>query len=434
MTADGRQLHKSFVSSAIRFCAYTEKDTQILTSQHRGRSSLSYSDYLRVRRAHLMAGVNEAEKNALASAVDSVATVWRFASGDSNGDMAADLKGQLPVGQDHISIAHDIEIPSEETSPSLNSLRKFTCGLQFEDRRQFRRFSLGSTSNLCSSLMQKFPSDMVRYRQRVCRIDWSQFSNKVERNGLVPKIKIISDNGKVYHAHHVIMAVPLGHLKKFAREMFEPSLPQSKQDAIDKMGVGTVSRIILYYRYPSWPAPFHLIWPGRKSEGADSLSSRCFQLLTSPGTLHILELTLLDDIPAKAADNDVHVAHEVSSILEKFLSVQYSSRKFGKSVPPPDKIVRSSWRKDPLYLGSHPYLRRGCDSGDLARLASPVSFRNRPVIQFAGDYTWSDLSRLTHAARSSGLKEAKRLTNFYDDYFGYENINPTPSDNITQIF
>ncbi|RUS72353.1 hypothetical protein EGW08_019889, partial [Elysia chlorotica] len=412
LTKDGRQLDEKFVSSALRFCAHTERDTQILASQPRGRSSLSFSDYMRVRRGHLMAGVKKHEQGDLTSAVRSIASVWRFASGDSHGDMAADLRGQHAVGPADISIAHDIEIPSEEASPSLKSFRKFSSGFRFEHMSRLRRFSIGTTSNLCSSLMKKFPPHMVRFRQRVCHIDWFKFSNKTVREGVVPEVTITCDNGKVYHAHHVIMAVPLGHLKTFSNELFRPALPQSKLAAIDKMGVGTVSKILLYYKSPCWLAPFHLIWPGRTPEDtgfvADSLSSRCLQFLTLADSPHVLELTLLGDIPARAAVDDAHVAQEVSDILGHLSSRQALMWRC-KPVPPPDKIVRSDWGSNPLYQGSHPYIRRGCDSENTEHLVSPVTFRGRPVLQFAGDFTWPDLSRLMHGARSSGLREAARL-------------------------
>ena len=424
--ADGLQLHERFVSSALRFCAHLERDIQILAASQHGRSSLAYSDYARVRRRHLLAGMGKSEERDLALAVDSISTIWRFASGDSHGDKAADLRGQYATD---ITAPHDVEIPPEKTSPSLKSFRKFSLGLTMENKNSVRKFPMANTSHLCASLMQGFPPDMVKHGCQVVHVDWSQFCSGCLHKGTVPEIKVVCANGKVLRADHVIMAVPLGHLKKFAGSMFEPALPESKLAAIEKIGVGTVSKIILHYSEPPWRAPFHLVWAGRRSGDArydaDSLLSRCLQISTSPDMLRIVEITFLNDIPPAAATDDAHVANEVSIILDRLLLTSSMIRKGCEFVPPPDKIVRSSWGRDPLFLGSHPYLRPGCDDDEPARIASPLTFRKRPVLQFAGDHTWSDFSRLTHGARASGLREAKRLTNFYNPYFGYENINPS---------
>ncbi|GFR94168.1 lysine-specific histone demethylase 1 homolog 1 [Elysia marginata] len=434
MAPDGKQLDERFVSCALSFCAHSERDTQILASSQHGRSSLAYSDYSRVRRRHLLAGMNEIN-NDLTLALDSIATIWRLASGDSEGDMAADLRGQHAVTQAEMAIVHDIDIPSQMVAPALKLPHIVKGCYRSEHQRHGRKYSYGNTAQICSSIMHKFPSGMIRRQQRVRHVKWSSFCNETIRKGGVPNIKIICGDGKVYYADHVIMAVPLGHLKKFADEMFEPTLPQYKLDVIHKMGVGTVSKIVLFYRQPPWKEPFHLIWAGKKPGDngyvADSLCSRCLQLRTSAEKSHVLEVTFLGEIPEVAAKDDAHVAKKISFILKCYLTQSSRADLTRTAVPPPDMIVRSSWGRDPLYLGSHPYLRRGCEAKDVARLASSVNFRNRPVIQFAGDYTWSDLNRLTHAARSSGLREAQRLANFYCNYFGYENTNPfSTRDNL----
>ncbi|GFN94070.1 spermine oxidase [Plakobranchus ocellatus] len=440
LTPDGRQLDASFVATALRFCSHLERDVLFLKDeilpQGRDHASVAFSDYTRVKLRHLLAGVREEEKDDLSLAVDSIETVWKFATGDSSGDMAADFFGPQARLQSNSemqrlswqavgSTNHDVEIPSVTLIPSVVLSGKGSL-LAPGDTRHFPKYPMTNTSHLCSTLMRQFFPGLIKYEARVRCVDWSLFCSRTLREGNRPETKVHCENKKVYRADHVIMAVPLGHLKKFAGQMFQPSLSTNKLASINRMGVGTVSKIFLCYEKPPFRAPIQLIWSGRKpgdvKYDSASLSSRCLRIITTTCSLNILEVTLLGDTPALALD-DAHVVSEVSTILDLFQSKPGSKLK--SEVSPPSKIIRSNWGQDPLFMGSHPYFRRGCTGQDAKSLGNPVTFRDRPVIQFAGDYTGPDLGRLTHAARVSGLREAKRLSNFYDDYFGWDNINPS---------
>lgn len=427
MTADGKRLNETVVLSALRFFAHLERDTQILASYQHGCSSLAYSDYTRVRRRHLLAGMQKNEETDLGLAVDAIATIWQLAPGDSDGSMAADLRGQYATTTADTLLTNEMHIPSEKNSPSMKSFSEFSSGLHLDKVKQPSQVSFESTDKLIDSLIEKFPTGMVQLQKRVRCVDWTSFCNQSARRESVRKVKIVCDDDVIYYADHVIITVPLGHLKKFAGDMFKPSLPHYKLEAMNKIGVGTVSKIILYYSFPPWKLPFYLIWSGKRKDDpdtyADSLSSCCLQLLASQGNPGVLEVTLMGNMPEAAVKNDAHVAREITFILETFLS----KPKFKKPFPPPDNIVRSFWGENPLFNGSHPYLKRGCKNKDVEHLANSINFRKIPVIQFAGDYTWPDYTRLTHAARSSGLREAERLSQFYNKYFGYENKNPLSS-------
>lgn len=58
--------------------------------------------------------------------------------------------------------------------------------------------------------------------------------------------EVVCRNGKVFEADRVVVSVPLGVLKKQTIK-FAPALPQWKQQAIEKMGVGNVCKVLLVF-------------------------------------------------------------------------------------------------------------------------------------------------------------------------------------------
>lgn len=61
--------------------------------------------------------------------------------------------------------------------------------------------------------------------------------------------EILCENGAIFRANKVIIAVPLGALKK-GDIKFEPALPGEKVAAIQRMGVGNVCKILLEFDKP----------------------------------------------------------------------------------------------------------------------------------------------------------------------------------------
>lgn len=74
----------------------------------------------------------------------------------------------------------------------------------------------------------------------VANIDYS--SDKV--------VKVVTESGQVFEADVVIVTSSLGVLKQNAREMFTPSLPDDKLQAIDLIGFGTINKIFLEFAKP----------------------------------------------------------------------------------------------------------------------------------------------------------------------------------------
>jgi hypothetical protein len=53
-------------------------------------------------------------------------------------------------------------------------------------------------------------------------------------------------------------------------------------------------------------------------------------------------------------------------------------------------------------------------SSDVKSLAEPLVLERRPIVCFAGEATSEQYFSTTHGARSSGIREAERLINYYN--------------------
>ena len=64
-----------------------------------------------------------------------------------------------------------------------------------------------------------------------------------------PNVMIECENGEKFYTDHIICSVPLGFLKE-KTQLFQPSLPKYKTDALQRIHFGTVNKIYLEYERP----------------------------------------------------------------------------------------------------------------------------------------------------------------------------------------
>ena len=79
----------------------------------------------------------------------------------------------------------------------------------------------------------------------------STSSNELPRDR---PVTVTCKNGQKFTADHVIITASLGVLKERAASLFFPPLPDQKLEAIDKLGFGTVNKIVLVFEEPPWPS------------------------------------------------------------------------------------------------------------------------------------------------------------------------------------
>ena len=257
---------------------------------------------------------------------------------------------------------------------------------------------------IISVLYKCLPYGTVHLNTEVSVIQWNE-------NTKSNKIKIICRNGNSIEADHVIVTSSLGYLKKHHRDMFHPPLPARKQQAIDKTGFGTVNKIFLEFDKPFWTlgrGGVKFAWTDKEAEmkSPSEWYKRIFafdEVLDNP---NVLVGWIGTDAAIHLESLDIaEVSQTCTDLLRRFLA--------NPSLQKPKRLVVSAWKHDQWACGSYSFcaLETPWDSATL--LLEPLMEGRKPVVLFAGEATHYKWYSTIHGARSSGLREAERILNFY---------------------
>lgn len=117
-------------------------------------------------------------------------------------------------------------------------------------------------------LIKKYPDptkalpfeEKLRLNQEVTNINW---------NG--EKVRLEASDGSRYNADHVIFTPSVGVLKQISKTLFDPELPQNKQNAIDDIGFDAIMPMHFYFTERWWPergrfSSFSFIWDEKDKE------------------------------------------------------------------------------------------------------------------------------------------------------------------------
>jgi polyamine oxidase len=202
--------------------------------------------------------------------------------------------------------------------------------------------------------------------------------------------------GTVEDGSHVVVAVPLGVLKRGAPR-FSPVLPPDRVAAIERLGFGRFEKVALRFDEPFWRAaglPHMMLFPrdpaestlwviGQDAFGADP-TLVCLIFHSAAG--HVLEGT-----PDEAAEWVLGMLGEA----------------IGAPCPAPTAVAVSSWGNDPYSGGAYTHIPPGANPADIDLLGEPIGGR----LLFAGEHTQSARVSYADGAMTSGIREAKRLLN-----------------------
>ncbi len=210
-------------------------------------------------------------------------------------------------------------------------------------------------------------------------------------------VRIETSQG-TFAAQAVIVTLPLGVLKSRTVE-FDPPLPQRKREAIERLGFGTLNKVILHFAEPWWER--------------EQYAFGCTRSPITESPTCILNLWKTHRVPALAMNVGGQLAHSVEAWSE--LQVQEFAMRvlrdtFGCDVPTPARIHRTAWSRDSFSRGAYSYVAVGSTPADIEVLAEPVGER----LFFAGEATLRQHWATAHAAYVSGLREASRIAG-HDD-------------------
>jgi len=206
-------------------------------------------------------------------------------------------------------------------------------------------------------------------------------------------VAVVTDRGR-FEADAVICTLPLGVLKAGAVE-FTPPLPTAKQEAIARLGMGNLAKVVLHFEQAFWPRDQY------------AFGYQCRPVECSP-TL-IINLWKTQQTPALMLMTGGALAREIECWDERRLerwAGEVLLDVFGGAARQPTRIERTRWGQDPFARGSYSYVAVGSTPADIETLAEPVGGR----LFFAGEATYRHHWGGAHGAYGSGLREAARLT------------------------
>jgi monoamine oxidase len=205
-------------------------------------------------------------------------------------------------------------------------------------------------------------------------------------------------------AKKVIITVPLGVLQA-GSIMFVPELPQSTSNAIDRLGMGKMNKIFMFWKSDDvfWPSPSSEI------EVLGDLTDR------DSNFVFYNSLSFQEDKPALFAFFKGPMVHRLEEEYARSDPVLYEQRivdlameslhsMFGTEIPRPEKVVVTQWNVDEYTMGAYSFNKVGMKQHDREVLASPIGEKR---LFFSGEATHSKYFATTTGAFLTGRAAAK---------------------------
>lgn len=281
--------------------------------------------------------------------------------------------------------------------------------------------------SVIESLASVLPPGLIQLGRKVTKIEWQPDELLEIENGTnKPPVKLHFVDGSIMYADHVIVTVSLGVLKQGIREdsgMFNPPLASFKTEAITRLGFGVVNKVFLKLtsipdgiNFPYLQMVFHneseqnpkIPWWMRRTANLCPIYGNSNVLLSWFVGKEALEVESL---------SDEEIIDGFSKTISSFLINSHSD---AESMFKVEKVLKSQWGNDPLFLGSYSYVAIESSGDDLDAMAEPLPKKitslhdsnvSPPPLQilFAGEATHRTHYSTTHGAYFSGIREANRL-------------------------
>ena len=177
----------------------------------------------------------------------------------------------------------------------------------------------------------------------------------------------------------IILTMSLGFLKENIKKIFSPSslVPEEKIHSVDRLGFGTVNKIILEYEERFWPENLegiNLVWSNMEGENLfsrinhdnfDFAKRWCEDICSfepAIGFDNILIGWICGSYHERLSDDQV--IDDCTELLKKFMKRD--------DIPRAKRVFLSKWKTDRLFKGSYSYYAFGTESNDIDVLARPI--------------------------------------------------------------
>ncbi|NEQ48169.1 MAG: FAD-dependent oxidoreductase [Leptolyngbya sp. SIOISBB] len=299
----------------------------------------------------------------------------------------------IDAGKPDVSLAQFLELHQIEWSPEVRRLVDHSLsGSYAANLDQLGVYGLMETTYAgdgdryfrlqkgYSHLLEQFAAGLdIRYATPVTRISWSSSGVQVQTAA-----------DQTYTAQQVVITLPLALLKANTVE-FVPPLPEAKLKAIQGLGAGHITKLILKFDQPWWP-----------SELESCLTPLDTQFWWRPGWQRSNEAPVLtaftgakgaDTLGALGRDGAIQTGlQHLEQMFEKPLTARLTDARF------------VDWQADPYARMAYSYVPVD-GVGLRSQLAQPVD----RTLFFAGEATHLTRAATVHGALESGIRAAQEL-------------------------
>lgn len=260
----------------------------------------------------------------------------------------------------------------------------------------------GGYGQIVDRIADQIGKQNILLNHEVIQIDWHSLPINVH-------LKINSEKHEILRANYVLITTSLGVLKANHKQLFVPQLPQSKAEAIERMGFGRVGKIFLYYSNPFWSkGTLQNLKFARDDQQLDPCS-------------HLRDWTIRVNGFEEVANNPNVIQAWVSGQQTIDLELTDSKEVIERctdllrqftgdlSLAPPDSILSTSWCTNRFIGGSYSYPTTKTLQNDHKIIGEPLPSWSEPKLLFAGEATHESYFSTVHGARLTGLTQANHI-------------------------
>ncbi|EQL29791.1 lysine-specific histone demethylase 1 [Blastomyces dermatitidis ATCC 26199] len=305
------------------------------------------------------------------------------------------------------------------TPQDMRLLNWHFANLEYANAANVGKLSLSGWDQDMGNEFEGEHAQVVGGYQQVPRGLWS-FPDKLDvRTGkIVTKISydprgvssnktfVHCEDGETIQADKIVFTAPLGVLKKGSVQ-FEPPLPEWKTGPVNRLGFGTMNKVILVFEKSFWDSERDMFGLLREPTIQNSLSQSDYS--QNRGRFYLfwncIKTTGLPVLIALMAGNAAHQAERMtdSEILSEVTSQLRNIFKH-VAVPDPLETIVTRWGQDKFANGSYSYVGTDALPGDYDLMAKPIG-----NLHFAGEATCGTHPATVHGAYLSGLRAASEI-------------------------
>lgn len=198
----------------------------------------------------------------------------------------------------------------------------------------------------------------------------------------------------VHAADVAVVTLPLGVLQA-GTVRFEPALPAAMAQAIDRLGVGALTKVVVHYDDIFWPAGQYVF--GNPATDVAHEPTTVVSMWKTHRRPILVMLVGGDAGRSMERWPEARLADWAKGVLD---------RMFGRDTPRPARTTVTGWHHDPFSRGAYSHVPLGATARDIEVFAEPVGGR----LHFAGEHTARMHWAAMHGACLSGLRAASRVS------------------------